>query len=109
MTHRLTLNCLVLGQDRDHIFQVTLARTKSIADLKDAIKEKQKPAFDHVPAVTLVLRKVSIPVDSNLEGNVQSVTLVKPLSLPLEELKKCFTPKRGHLHVVVQPPPAPGE
>ena len=111
MTHRLNLNCFVLGQDRSHIFKVTLAPTKSIADLKEGIREEKKPAFDHVPAYTLVLWKVSVRDDSNLKRNVESLTLVEEesLSLPTEELGDIFSPERGHLHVIIQPPPLPGE
>ena len=58
---------LAIRQNRSYIFQVTLGRTKSIADLKEGIREKKKPAFDHVPADTLVLWKVSVRVDSNLK------------------------------------------
>ncbi len=43
-----------------------IAANKSVGSLKDAVKEKKKPEFDHVSADTLVLWKVSIPVDSNL-------------------------------------------
>jgi hypothetical protein len=51
---------LVLGDnDRSRVFPVEIANNKTIGALKDAIKEKKKPAFDHVPADTLDLWKVS--------------------------------------------------
>ena len=102
MTQTLKLNCLVLGQDSSHIFHVELNRNQSIADLKEGIREKNKPEFDHVPAHTLVLWKVSVPVDNKLE----SLTLSEKesLSSPLEELGDVFSPEHGHVHVVVQPP-----
>ena len=88
-----------------------IAANKSVGSLKDAVKEKKKPAFDHVSADTLVLWKVSVPVDRNLKRNVESLTLVEgeSMSWPTEELGDIFPPERGHLHVVVQPLPLPGE
>jgi hypothetical protein len=111
MTRSLKLNCLVLGQDRSRVFQVTLNRTKSIADLKEGIKKKKKAVFDHVAADTLVLWKVSVRVDNELERDVESLTLAEEesLSSPIEELGDVFSPERGYVHVVVQPPPLPGE
>ena len=111
MTRSLRLNCLVLGQDRNHIFEVSLSRTRPLAALKVAIRGEKQPAFDHVPAHSLVLWKVSIRVDSNLKTNVESLTLIEEesLSSPVEQLRNIFSPQDGHLHVVVQPPPPPGE
>ena len=95
----LKLNCSVFGQDRSQIFQVTLERTQSIADLKQEIKEKKKPAFDHVPADNLVLWKASVGVDSN-KRNVESLTLLGEESLYslVKELGDVFSPEREHLH-----------
>ena len=92
MTRFLKLNCLVLGQDRNNIFEVSLGRTQSLAALKVAIRRENKPAFDHVPADSLVLWKVSIRVDSNFKTNVESLTLVEEesLSSPVEEVQNIF-------------------
>jgi Crinkler effector protein N-terminal domain len=51
----LEINCLVHGEPRSHIFPVKIAGTESVGALKKAIKDEKKPAFDHVPADTLVL------------------------------------------------------
>jgi hypothetical protein len=61
MSRTLELNCLVQGDDSRRVFQLEIASTKTVSALKDPIKDKKKPAFDHVPADTLVLWKVSIP------------------------------------------------
>jgi hypothetical protein len=68
MTHPLKLNCLVLGYDRSHIFQVTVARTQSIADLKEGIRSRYSRSF---------LWKVSVRVNRNLKRNVESPTFVE--------------------------------
>jgi len=57
----LELNCLVSGDNRGRIFTIEIADTKNVGALKDSIKVKKKPAFDHVPADTLALWKVSLP------------------------------------------------
>ena len=55
-----------------------------------SIKDKKKPAFDHVPADTLVLWKVSLPVDESLEENLPNLAGEKPL-LPVNKLSKVFS------------------
>ena len=53
------LNCLVSGDAPSNIFEIKIAPTESVSALKELIKEKQKPQFDHVPANRLDLWKVS--------------------------------------------------
>ena len=83
MPNKLELNCLVSGEGPDHIF----------------------PAFDHVPADTLVLWKVSIPVDDSPEGTLGSLADEESLS-PVHGLSKVFSDMRreGYLHIVVNGP-----
>ena len=49
----------VLSDDPSLVFTVEIARTKNISAIRKAIKDERKPAFDHVPADTLNLWKVS--------------------------------------------------
>jgi hypothetical protein len=58
MSLQLELNCLVLGADISSIFPVKIANTESVGTFKELIKDKKRPAFDHVPADTLKLWKV---------------------------------------------------
>jgi hypothetical protein len=53
------IDLIVLGEDINRIFPVMIEATKSVAILKDEIKKKKKPEFDHVPADSLILWKVS--------------------------------------------------
>ena len=101
MTDLLTLNCLVWGQDHNDMFQVTIARTQSIADLKERIKERKSPAFGHLPTDTLVLciLKKNVQLPTRFEG--------ESVSSLVEELGDIFSPE--YIHVVVQPPSPPGE
>ena len=66
MPNTLALNCLVSGDDPDHIFTIEIANTKNVSALKKAIKAEKQVAFQHVDADTLVLWKVSCPVDDGL-------------------------------------------
>jgi hypothetical protein len=101
----LEINCLVLGEPRGHIFPVKIARTESVGALKDAIKEKKQLAFQNVDADTLVLRKVSIPVDESLEEIVRNLDGAEPLS-PVDKLSEVFSNVyETHLHVVVDRTP----
>ncbi len=80
----LLLNCWVLGEDSDsnRIFPVEVDRNKNVGDLKEAIKEKMKPAFDHITANSLDVWNVSIPIDedTNLQAQVKGI-FAYPLQL----------------------------
>jgi hypothetical protein len=104
MANTLALNCLVSGDDPDHIFTIEIANTKTVGALKKAIKEEKKPAFDDVAADALVLWKVSLPVDESLKENLINLSGEK-LSLPLDKLSKVFSNVDDtHLHIVVGRP-----
>jgi hypothetical protein len=105
---QLNLNCLVLGDDASHIFPIEIAERKTVGALKDAIKDKKRPAFDHVPADTLILWQVSIPVNRNLTEHLSKSDFVDESSLlPVKRLSKVFSdqPEDEHLHIVVRVPP----
>jgi hypothetical protein len=78
---------------------------KSIWTLKDAIKDKKWPVFDHIPANTLVLWNVSAsPVRTHME-KPGSLDLPDELSLlAMDRLSKVFSgvPEEGHLHILVK-------
>jgi hypothetical protein len=95
----LELNC---GDDPSHIFTIEIADTKNITALKKAIKDEKQPAFDHVPADTLIIWRVSFPVDEGLEENLRDFVAGKALS-PVNKLSKVFANVR--LHVIVGCPP----
>ena len=107
MAPQLQLNCSVLGDDNDAVFQVTLDGTQSIADLKESIKQKMKPMFDNVPDSALTLWKV--PVHFDRKQSVESLNRFDEelLSFPIEILKVIFP--RDLLHVLVGLPAVPGE
>lgn len=113
MASPLTFNCLVRGQDQTHIFQVNLLPTQTIADLKEGIKEKKKPVFDHVPADAIVLWNAIISVDNELVTTIESLNLLegdaRSLSLPIMQSHHFYFRSPEYIHVVVQPPPLPGE
>jgi hypothetical protein len=114
MSHILELNALVLGDVRGHIFTIEIDGTKNVSTLKDLIKDKNKPNFDHIPAYTLNIFKVSFPVGDDLDATLKRFRPehdpekgVHHLSVPLNRLNAVFgDPIDGHIHVIVQPPPA---
>ena len=71
MANTLALNCLVAGDDPDHIFTIEIADTKNVGGLKDAIKDKKKLTFQHVDADALVIQKVSLSVDESLKESLR--------------------------------------
>ena len=56
----LKLFCWVQGDSHDQVFPLDIAGSKTVGDLKEAIKEKKKVAFEHVDADTLKLWKVGV-------------------------------------------------
>ena len=105
MYNTLELNCLVSGDDPNHIFTIEIADTKNVSALKDAIKEKKQLAFQHIDADTLILWKASFPVNESLEENLRNFVGEKPLS-PVNKLSKVFSNVHDtHLHIVVGCPP----
>jgi hypothetical protein len=104
----LELNCLVLGDGPGHIFPVDIEQNKLVGTLREAIKDKKKLAFDHVPADDLVLWKVSILVNGTLEHALSNFddTRETPLS-PVDELSEVFpcAPDDEHVHIIVKSPP----
>jgi hypothetical protein len=95
------------GDHPDHVFEVKIGEDESVAALKDVIKEKKRPYFDDVPADTLMLWKVSIPYDANLEQKVNETEFDDNTALrPLLKLSTSFSvrPVEGNVHIVVDPP-----
>src|SRR6266498_1996070 len=104
----LRLNCWVLDEDSDsnRIFPVEVDRNKNVGDLKEAIKEKKKRAFDHIDADSLDLWNVSIPVDehTNVQSQVKNLKVLETKSLlPVQPLFGIFENVVGqYLHVIVR-------
>jgi len=99
---------LVLGDDLSHIFTIEIPDIKTVGTLKDRVKDKKKPAFDHIPADNLALWKVSCPVNRSLNGILGKLEFVDEESLsPVDGLLEVFpkSPVRKHLHIVVKAPP----
>ena len=123
MSLQLCLNCWVLGEKADRVFTVEIADTKNVSALKDAIKEKKRPAFDHIPADVLdlwqvrvhcfdasmstpELWQVDVPVDDSALRNV-SLDGDNPL-LSVKRLSGLFgelDPTEERVHIVIQCPP----
>ena len=109
MATPLRLNCWVLGEDSTCIFPVEIDRGENVMGLKEAIKEKKFPAFDHITADSLEVWNASIPIDedTNLQAQVKGLRLHerKPL-WPLKRLIRIFIDlDQDSLHVVVKAPP----
>jgi hypothetical protein len=107
----LELNCLVLGDDPSHIFPIDIGGTKKVGALKELIKDKNKPAFDHVPAHALEVFKVNLPVGDDLDAELKRFRpedeAHRRLSSAVKRLKGVFgDPVDEHLHVIVLPPAA---
>ena len=77
MSGTITLLCWVIDTPTKQIFPVEIARDKLWGCVKDAIKEKEKPEFDDIPANTLDLWKVRHCAISHVVAqlSIQKVTI----------------------------------
>ncbi|KAI5992722.1 hypothetical protein EDD15DRAFT_2368000 [Pisolithus albus] len=115
----LTLNCLLLPADEHRpfvvgisknrsskIFDVHIPITQNVNTLKDLIKETLSPKLNYLVASELTVWKVSLPLD-NIPPEF-TVNNVQPLE-PLTKISSVFSEalEVGHIHVLVQAPPAP--
>ena len=87
MSRQLRLNCLVLNDDPSQMFTFEIEDTKTVAELKKAVKG-QKRLFDDVPAADLVLWKVSIPTESDAEMQKMLEGFTPDTETPLRSAKK---------------------
>jgi hypothetical protein len=105
----LKLNCFVHDDDPRHVFPIKIARTESVGTLKGSIKDDNPESFHDVDARSLVLWKVTIPVNDSFKENVRKVELRDEDALsPVDRLSKVFLgqPEDGDLHIIVRSPPA---
>ena len=106
MSTTIRLVFWVFGDDCDRTTGVEIALDKDIGDLKEAIKEKKKPAFEHFDAHALDLWKVSVPFDEDFKHNLDALDLNTQRPLPgRRKLSSLFSQKPDDcLDVVVKVP-----
>ena len=98
----ITVFCLVYDDPLAEPFEVKIDGGETISALKDVIKEKQKPVFDHLPANYLRLWKVEIPITD--EGTSQIPELNNKYKLgPAMRIDRVFPaePREDHIHVII--------
>ena len=104
----LELNCLVLRDDTSHIFTVKIPDNDNVSTLKEAIRTKKTPEFNHVAADKLVIWQVSFPDDDNLPQMLDELNFVESNALrrASTKLSKVFPtrPEDEHLHILIQRP-----
>ena len=89
---------------------VEINRGRNVGCLKEAIKEMKKPAFDQIPANSLDVWNVSIPIDRDtnieayIEGQVKNLNVLATKSLlAVEPLSDIFrNVVETYLHVIVR-------
>ncbi|KAI8594854.1 hypothetical protein EDD21DRAFT_65187, partial [Dissophora ornata] len=104
--NHLNFFCLVNGESTS--FPVEIDSTKTIGDLKDAIKAKKAPRLDDVAADELILWRVSIPlVPKKDRKNISLSDVLSKEELDetddLSHVFKVMPPKKT-IHIIVQRP-----
>ena len=73
----LTLFCYLRGDHYTQTFPVEIDKEKSAGYLKEVIKEKKRPKFDNLPADSLFLWNVSVPINRDLINGVEALNLLE--------------------------------
>jgi hypothetical protein len=114
MTDEIELYCWVIGDDPDKIFPVQIEKSKTVGNLRDAIKTKNEPQFRDIAANTLTLRKIYV-AEGDLDAQLEQIDLdyLKILDKlrPTHPLSRVFSDSliEGHLLVIIVQPPLVGE
>jgi hypothetical protein len=99
----LTLNCWV--RSGNDAFQVTISKTESVSNLREAIKNKKAATFCDVDADDLALYKPKDPVSEPYEENLSKFILSENARLlkGTHELSEVFpaSPPKQDIHVIV--------
>ncbi|KAM6494873.1 hypothetical protein JOM56_009496 [Amanita muscaria] len=101
------LLCYVREDDYNQAFPVRIEEDEDVGTLRKSIKEENRPKFDHIPAHSLVLWRVSVPFDQNLKENVEALNLVSNDKLQtVDIISDLFPsgPQEKTVHVVVDRP-----
>ncbi|PPQ82207.1 hypothetical protein CVT26_009201 [Gymnopilus dilepis] len=108
----ISLNCLVLGDSPELLFDVTIPKSEKVAVLKEYIKRKNTPRLDNVHAPHLEMWQVSLPVDG-LDARPEHISTMltddRKLRLPNKRLSTIFKdgdPDDDFVHIIVKVPEA---
>ncbi|RUS28957.1 armadillo-type protein, partial [Jimgerdemannia flammicorona] len=80
MSDFITLYCLVRGDPAEYAFHVDIPRNSRVSHLKEAVKEKNQPHFDNVPAKNLTLWRTNVP------GGSTQYRQASQLTIPLDQI-----------------------
>ncbi|RUO96813.1 hypothetical protein BC936DRAFT_141416, partial [Jimgerdemannia flammicorona] len=110
MSNSLTFVCLLHGDPVENAFPIDITTSKLVGHLKDKIKEKKAPYFNHIAADELTLYRVNVSVncsdwlkDLDLERYTESI--VRKL-FPTDDILDVlpYPPGKRCIHLIVVPP-----
>jgi Crinkler effector protein N-terminal domain len=102
----VVLYCLLKDQPLHNCFEVEVCRDQEVGDLRELVKETNKPALDRINAITIELYKVSIPSNDNtaLQEAYNQLENQEPLD-PMDTIGEVFpSPIKRHIHLIVKIP-----
>ncbi|RUS34329.1 hypothetical protein BC938DRAFT_481167 [Jimgerdemannia flammicorona] len=110
MSDYCTFMCLLQGDSAEQAFPVDITTSKFVGHLKDKIKEKKAPYFNHISADELTLYSVTVSVDNSdwindvdlKRGYYSHIRKLFPTDSILEVLP--YAPPKRCIHLFVVPP-----
>ncbi|KAF9947660.1 hypothetical protein BGZ70_002574 [Mortierella alpina] len=104
--NKLTLFCLVDGENLSRAFSVKIQPDDTVDDLKEIIKTKKSHDFSDIDANSLTLWKVSIPIVAAESHKIISLDSVESKGelLPSDEVSEVYgdAPSKRTVHVLVK-------
>jgi hypothetical protein len=99
----LTLWCWIYGDHFKQIFPIEISNTKTVADLRNAIKIENSSTLSNVEARALLLYKVSLAYYNECMEEPSNDDMKEPL-YPELRLSRVFShpPLEYHIHIVVR-------
>ncbi|RHZ81155.1 hypothetical protein Glove_123g146 [Diversispora epigaea] len=70
MSDNITFFCLVEGDSKEKIFKVIVRANDIVIDLRKKIKEKLYPLFEKIASKDIVLWKVNLPIEENVDVDI---------------------------------------
>src|SRR3990170_2681262 len=108
MSDNVAFFCLAEGDSKEKVFKVIAGINDDVNDLKEKIKMKKPNLFANTDANDIVLWKVNISIDDDMEVDVflKNIQDKSKLSHPSGKIYNIFTKRVAEesIHIIVEQP-----
>ena len=102
----VSLNCWIIGDDAEEIFEVKISGGTSVSSLRELVKEKNPNSLRNVDARKLRIWAVDLPIAAAYFDNYRPrQDALLPITLLSDVIPNPL--RRNRLHIIVKVPPGP--